>query len=358
MSIITIIVIIFGTIGAIDCILGNKLGLGEEFERAFYLLGTLALSMIGMIVIAPVIADVAQPLSKLVNEVFHIDPSVIPASLLANDMGGASLSVEMANNEQIGMFMALVVSSMMGCTISFTIPFALGLVEKSKHSNLFLGLLCGIVTIPIGCFAGGLCANVPIKALVVNLLPLILFAVIIAIALIFVQDLCIKVFKVFGFIVKILIYFGLAIGIVKFLTGFEVIKGIATLEEGALICVNAAIVLSGAFPFMKVVSMLLSKPLKVVGKKTGLCETSVLGMLSGLVTSATTFGTMNKMNDKGVVLCSALCVSAAFTVGSHLAFTLSFNGDYIVPVIVGKLVAGFCAVVLASILYNNKSKKA
>ena len=65
MSIITIIGIMFGTSGAIDCILGNKLGLGEEFERAFYLLGTLALSMIGMIVIAPVIADVAQPLSKL-----------------------------------------------------------------------------------------------------------------------------------------------------------------------------------------------------------------------------------------------------------------------------------------------------
>ncbi len=358
MNIITIIVIIFGTIGAIDCIFGNKLGLGEEFEKAFNLLGIMALSMIGMIVIAPAIADVAQPLSKFVNEVFHIDPSVIPASLLANDMGGAPLSVEMAKDVQVGMFMALVVSSMMGCTISFTIPFALGLVEKSKHSNLFFGILCGIVTIPIGCFVGGIVAKMPMTSLVINLLPLILFSVIIALALLFVPNACIKVFKIFGVFVKVIIYFGLIIGIVKFLTGYEVVKGIATLEEGALICVNAAIVLSGAFPLMKVVSMLLTKPLKAIGEKTGLCETSVLGLLSGVVTSSTTFATMNKMNDKGVVLCSAFCVSAAFTLGSHLAFTLSFNENYILPVVVGKIVAGFFAVVLASVLYNKQSKKA
>ena len=43
----------FSLLGALDRILGNKFGLGKEFEKGFELLGTLALSMIGMIVLTP-----------------------------------------------------------------------------------------------------------------------------------------------------------------------------------------------------------------------------------------------------------------------------------------------------------------
>ena len=49
MSLLTIIILIFSVVGAIDLILGNRFGIGKEFEKAFMLLGTMALSMIGMI---------------------------------------------------------------------------------------------------------------------------------------------------------------------------------------------------------------------------------------------------------------------------------------------------------------------
>ena len=149
------------------------------------LLGTMALSMIGMIVISPWIADILSPVFDAVYRFAGIDPSVIPASLFANDMGGAPLSVEVARNSDVGMFNALVVSSMMGCTISFTIPFALGVVEKKHHAPMLLGFLCGIVTIPIGCFVSGLVCALPLKTLLWNLFPLILFSVLIACGLFF-----------------------------------------------------------------------------------------------------------------------------------------------------------------------------
>ncbi|MBR5445993.1 MAG: ethanolamine utilization protein EutH, partial [Clostridia bacterium] len=130
MNAITIIMVVFSMLAALDRIFGCRFGLGKEFERGFMLLGTMALSMIGMIVISPWIAETLAPAFDVFRDLLGIDPSVIPASLFANDMGGAPLAVEIAHDREIGMFNALVVSSMMGCTISFTIPFALGVVDK------------------------------------------------------------------------------------------------------------------------------------------------------------------------------------------------------------------------------------
>ena len=90
MSLLTIIFLFFSVLGALDNIFGNRFGLGKEYEKAFMLLGTMALSMIGMIVVSPVIANIMTPLSDFVSSVLHIDPSVIPASLFANDMGGCT----------------------------------------------------------------------------------------------------------------------------------------------------------------------------------------------------------------------------------------------------------------------------
>lgn len=357
MTYLTIIILAFSVLGALDKIFGNRMGIGKEFDKAFMLLGNMALSMIGMIIISPLIADLMRPVSDIFANVLHLDASVIPASLFANDMGGAPLSVEMAKNSQIGLFNALVVSSMMGCTISFTIPFALGVVGKEQHKELLLGILCGVVTIPVGCLVSGIICKVPFVALVLNLLPLVVFSGIIAYGLLRFTDLCLKIFKGFGVFITVVITIGLALGIVRFLTGIEVVKGLNTIEDGAAICVNAAIVLSGSFPFMFALSKILSKPLGIIGKKAGINETSVIGVVSSLASSATAFGMMDKMDKKGVVINSAFAVSGAFVLGSHLAFTMAFDSTYVIPVIVGKLVSGIFAVVLSNIIFGRTNKE-
>ena len=146
-------------------------------------------------------------------------------------------------------------------------------------------------------------------------------------------------------------------GVINFLSGKEIVKGLATLEEGAMICVNAVVVLSGSFPFMYIVSKLLAKPLKAVSGKIGVNEDSVLGIVSCLVTSATTFGMMDKMDKKGTVLNSAFAVSGAFVLGGHLAFTMAFDEKYVVPMLVGKLVAGVLALLLANVIYGKIQKE-
>ena len=356
MNFVSVIMLVFSMIGAFDRIIGNKLGLSKEFEKGFMLLGNMSLSMIGMIIISPLIADSLSPVFDFVLEVLHVDPSIIPASLFANDMGGAPLSKEIASDESVGMFNALVVSSMMGCTVSFTIPYALGIVEKRMHKSVFLGFLCGIVTIPVGCIAAGLLTNIGLKAFAINLLPLVLLSGIIAVGLILCPSVCVKIFSVFGIIIKTLITVGLALGIFRFLSGKELISGLATIEEGAAVCLNAAIVMTGAFPLMNIISRLIASPLKALGARIGVNSSSALGIVSSLATSMTTFEMMKDMDEKGVVINSAFAVSGAFTFAGHLAFTLAFDPAYIMPMIVGKIVAGFTAILLSILIYKMQTR--
>lgn len=354
MNILSIIMLVFSMLGVIDRIIGNRFGLGKEFEKCFNLLGVMALTMIGMIVISPLLAEFMRPFFNIFSDVFHLDPSIIPASLFANDMGGAPLSVEVAKDKTLGMYNALVVSSMMGCTISFTIPVALGMVKKDNHKELLFGILCGLITIPGGCLIAGLMCKLNFLKLLINLIPLILLSALIALALSFKPDLCIKVFKVFGSIINILIMVGLAFGIINFLSGTEIIKGIKPIEEGAFICFNASVVMSGAFPLIFAVSKILKKPMTFLGNKIGVNEASAMGFVSTIATSVTTFAAMDKMDKKGIVLNSAFAVSAAFTFAGHLAFTMAFDSGYIIAVICGKLISGILAVVVASILYKDE----
>lgn len=59
------------------------------------------------------------------------------ATLLANDMGGYPLAaMELATDPLVGKFAGLILGSMMGATIVFTIPVALGIIEKEDRPYL------------------------------------------------------------------------------------------------------------------------------------------------------------------------------------------------------------------------------
>ena len=357
MNYVAVFMLVFAILGALDRIFGNRFGLGLQFEKGFMLLGTMALSMIGMIVLAPGIAVLLSPLCDFFAKVLHVEPSILAAIFLANDMGGAPLAESIAVDPSLGMFNALVVSSMMGATVSFTLPYALGVVKREKQKKMLLGFLYGIVTVPIGCLAAGLVLRLPIGALLLDLLPLMLVSVLIAVGLMLRPSLCVRIFSILGVIIKILITIGLLLGMIRFLTGYELIRGLATLEEGAMICVNAAVVMAGAFPFLHLLSKLLARPMRAFGRLLGVNQTSALGFISTLATNVTTLEMVNEMDDHGAVLNSAFAVSAAFTFAGHLAFTMAYDSAYLFPMILAKLVAGVSAVALAVLLERKKAQR-
>lgn len=357
MNPISFVMACFSILGAADLIIGNKFGLGKQFERGIKLLGLMVMSMVGMLVLAPLIAHFLQPIVRPMAEALHFEPSVIPAMLLANDMGGAPLAMEFATNPQVGYYNALIVSSMMGVTISFNIPFAMGVVNKEQHEPLLLGLLCGIITTPTGCLVSGIIVGLPIGDLLASLIPLLICAVLLAIALFMWPRACVKVFKVFGAIINIIIIFGLAVGMFEGLTGIELVPYTAPVGDAFEVCTNAAMVMSGAFPLIYIISKILDKPMKKFGNLVGINTASALGFLSTLATNMTTYGNMQDMDDKGVLLNSAFSVSTGFVFAGHLAYTLAFNADYSVSMMVGKVISGIFAVIVAIILYKVIGKR-
>ncbi len=352
-GILPLIMATFSVIASIDRVFGNKLGLGKEFEKGIMMLGVMGLSMSGMIIISPLIARLSQPLINIIANNTPLDPSIIPASLFANDMGGDLLARELALDEKIGFYNGLVVSSMMGCTISFTIPFGLGAVSKVHHKEVLLGFLCGIVTIPVGCFVGGIIANVPLTALLINSIPLVVLAGVIVAGLMLAPEMCIKIFSILGKIINIIIIIGLSLGILSCLTGITPIKGLYTYEgDAGIIILKAAATMSGAFPLIYTVTKLLDKPLRRLGKIIGINPVSAVGFVSSLASSALTFPKMAEMDKKGIVMNSAFCITGAFLLAAHLSYTLAINPDYVAPVLTGKAVAGILSILLAAFMYG------
>lgn len=70
-TIIVYIMLFFMVIGGIDKIIGNRIGLGEEFDEGFKTMGPLSIAMLGIYSLAPVLAKglmiVTKPIYSLVG---------------------------------------------------------------------------------------------------------------------------------------------------------------------------------------------------------------------------------------------------------------------------------------------------
>lgn len=354
-EIIIYIMAICAAAGAVDRIFGCKLGLGKQFEEGLLAIGTLSLSMIGILVLAPVIADVLEPVIVPLFRLLGADPAVFAGSILANDMGAAPLAAEMAFTKEAGDFGGLIVGAMLGVTVVFTIPATLGIISKEDHPYAAKGILSGVITIPFGCIAGGLTAGYPIRMILQNLFPIILIAVLIALGLWKVPNLMLRGFHIFGKGITALISFGLGAGILEALTGFAVIKGITPIRDGFAVVADISIVLAGAFPFVHILTKIFRRPLMWLGSSLRMNEVAAAGMIASLANSIPMFGMIKNMDERGKVINMAFAVSAAFVFGDHLGFTAGFSPDMILPMIIGKLTGGITAVLAACLITRERA---
>lgn len=340
----------FAVLGAIDRVLGNRFGLGKEFEEGILSMGSLALAMVGIVSLAPVLANLLKPLVVPVYGFLGADPAMFAGTILACDMGGGALAVEMTANADAALLGGVLTGSMLGATIVFTIPVALGILREEDRPALAKGILCGIVTIPVGILVSGLTAGFPLPMVLRNLVPIVLLAALIALGLWKAEDKMVRGFAVFGKIVVAVITVGLAAAVIQALTGFAVIPGMVDISEGFQTVGTIAIVLAGAFPLVAVVTKLLQKPLLAAGKLLGINDAAAAGMIATLANSIATFGMVKDMNPRGKVVNIAFAVSAAFVFGDHLGFTAGFAPELLGPVILGKLAGGISAVIAALVL--------
>lgn len=348
-------------LGALDRAIGNKFGLGEQFEEGFNAMGPLALAMVGVMSLAPILAKLLNPVIGPIYSLVGADPAMFAGTLLACDMGGWPLAEQMTQNTQVAQLSGLVLGSMMGATIVFTIPVALGIIDKSDRGFLAKGVLAGICTVPVGVLVSGIVAGFPLVMVLVNLIPIVVAALLIALGLWRFPDAMTTGFEWFGKFLVALISIGLMIGVFEAMTKVKIMPAgweLTPVSEGIATVGLIAMMLLGAFPAVHLIIKFASSPLTKAGSLLGINDSAAGGMIATLANNIPMFQIMKNMDARGKVVNSAFAVSAAFALGDHLGFVAGASRDMIVPVIAGKLVAGFAAVALALLLFGRSLPKA
>lgn len=341
---------VFALLGGLDRILGGRFGLGSRFEEGILSMGSLALAMVGIVSLAPVLAGILKPIVVPVYRLLGADPAMFAGTVLACDMGGGPLARQLTADPQAADLGGVITGSMLGATVVFTIPVAMGILEEEDRPAMAKGILCGMVSIPFGILAGGLTAGYAFSMVLRNLVPIVLMALLIALGLWRAEKAMVAAFTAFGKILVAVVTVGLSGAIIQALTGFAVIPGLAPISEGFETVGTIAIVLAGAFPLVYVLTRVLNKPLMALGKLLGINEPSSAGLIASLANSIATFGMVKDMDDRGKVVNIAFAVPAAFVFGDHLGFTAGFAPELLPAMILGKLVGGVVAVGVALLL--------
>lgn len=285
--------------------------------------------------------------------------------------------------------MAMIVGLMAGATIVFTIPLGLPMLDKRDHKYMALGILSGLLAIPFGVLISTLIilfSNTKIRTSIdttseathifqismtiifTNLLPLIVFVVVIAIGLYFFSDIMIKLFIFFGRILDICIKLVFVFSVVEIFTGLftNVFGGwgfdpiMADKEDNFRALENAgniAIMLSGAFPMVYLIRKYFSSSLHRIGNKVGLSEVGSAGFIATIANILAMLKLVKDMPPKDKVLNIAFGVCSAFLLGDHLSYSANFQPTLIPAVLIGKFSAGITAIIFAYILCIPKAKK-
>lgn len=368
------IIVVFMLVGLVDKIRGNKLGYGEKFDEGFQAMGSLALAVVGLVSLSPVLLLVLAPIVTPLYNLIGASPAMFPSSFLALDMGGYALATQLAGDDiAVGQYSGLIVASMMGITISFTIPYALQMIKKGDQNLFATGILTGVVTMPVGCLLGGLAMNftstpLSLGALLRNTLPVILLAALVALGMIFNQKLMIRLFSGFGKGLGFIITVSPGIAIFQYLTGLRLplfslmveedpVLGGVPLEVSLLLVGLIAIVLTGAFPMILFLNRRLGRVMDRFGRKTGINSAASTGLLTQLASSIPVWSVLGDMNQRGKLINIAFAVSGSFVFGDALAFAGGANPEMVFPVILAKLSAGVLAVLLTLFMLNKNLVK-
>ena len=335
-------------LGGLDRIFGSKLGLGKKFEEGFQLMGPTALSMAGIICLVPLFAQLLSGGISAVLQPLGVDPAMF-GSLIAIDMGGYQLARELALDVRVGNFSGIVAAATLGCSISFTIPIGMGILQGEIRRDFARGTLFGLIALPACLMVGGLLCGLSIIETIVQSLPVLFLSVLILLGLWKKQDATIRCFSVFARIIFIISTIGIMFSAFASMTGITLLPGLAPLEDALAVVTSIGIVMLGSLPFTLMLQRLLKKPLEWFGRKTGMSNAGAAGLLIGMVSVLPAIALVKDMDRRGRIVNAAFMVCAASAFAAQLGFTAGVDASMLPALLISKLFGGLVGVCIALI---------
>ena len=372
------LIMLCAVIGAFASIRNDEEGLGAEFMTGIYSIGPIFIPVAGIMASIPYLSQFITAVFGPLFETIGADPAIAATTFIAVDMGGYQLADSLAQTRE-GWITAMIVGYMAGATIVFSIPVGLAMLKEADHKYMALGVMAGILSVPVGVFIA--CAmlaltNPGVRELVdtnsdsslilqmgmgdilVNMMPLIVVCVAIAIGLKMFPSHMIRGFLLLGKTMDAALKLVLVFSIVEYFTGFfSILLGgwgfdpIIADEEDLFRALEIAgyigIMLSGAFPMVYLIKKYLAGPMDSIGRRLGMDSVGAAGILAAAANILAMYHLIADMKVRDKVLCIAFAVCGAFMFGDHLAFTANFQPNMILPILVGKLSGGILGFILA-----------
>lgn len=387
-KVVVYIIMSCAIIGAIASIVKKESELGNQFLEGINSIGPIFLPVAGIMAAIPFLTQFVSSVFGPVFNAIGADPSMAATTVIAVDMGGYQLAQSLAASKE-SWIMATINGYMAGATIVFSIPVGLKMIDKKDHKYMALGVMSGILTVPIGVFISSAIIaisnpiirdsvstnSIPTYQLALsfgrifmNLFPIIIICALLAAGLLYIPDKMIKGFIRFGKVMDSALRIIFVICVVEYFTGiFTMIFGVWGFEpiiadkadQVRALEVSGAIgmMLCGAFPMVYLIKKYLAKPLNKIGGKVGLSSDATTGILAGAANILALFVMIKDMKAEDKVKTIAFSVCSAFLIGDHLAFTANFQPTLILPIMIGKLFAGALAVYIATKIAVPKANK-
>ena len=373
--------------GAIASAIKPESELGQQFVAGIDSIGPIFLPVAGIMASAPYLTAFVSSVFGPAYGALGADPAMAATTFIAIDMGGYQLAEALAQTRE-SWIMAMMTGYMAGATIVFTIPVALKMLVKRDRKYLALGVMSGLLAIPIGVLVASVIialSNPMIREVVstnaeatyqlalsfaqigVNLVPLIIICVALALGLKFKPDAMIKGFIIFGRVMEAALKIVFVLAVIEYFTGifttvfgsfgFDPIADDEDIFRALEVSGAIGMMLCGAFPMVYLIKRYLAKPLAKAGGAVGLSSDATAGLLAASANVLAALSMVKDLKARDKVLVMAFAVCCAFLFGDHLSFTANFQPTLIVPVLIGKLSAGICAVVFASLLAVKKAEE-
>lgn len=372
------IIMACAVIGGVASIFNAESELGKEFNAGIHSIGPIFIPVAGIMAAIPFISHF---ISEFIGPLFlamGADAGIAGPIFIAADLGGYQLAHALSQSPE-GWILGLITGFQSGSTIIFVIPVGLAMLNKVDHKYMALGIMAGLLSIPISIViialtmqflglgvrpdiatagAATQALHFTLPLLIKNLLPLILFCVALAAALRYIPGLMVNLFLKFGQVVYAAVTLILVASIVEYFTSFfSTVFGtwgfapiIADKEDqfrALEIAGYVGIMLCGTFPMVYLIKRFLSRPIEKVASHLGLSPVGAAGILAASANILAMFRLVSEMPPKDKVLVIAFSVCAAFTFGDHLAYSANFQPTLILPLIIGKLSGGLIGMLLA-----------
>lgn len=320
-------------------------------------MGPLSMSMVGIMCAAPSIGAFLGPALTPFFTAIGSDPSVAACMVLGVDSGGLPLALALAKTHEAAMLSGLGLGGSFGCIMTFALPISLSICSEESRPDVARGLVAGIIAAPFSLFTVAAVMGYGFGDVLRLGLPAFAVAAILALLLTFCRDAAVRGCLLVGRLMMAAFVVLLASAAIEHWFSVTLIPGMAPIGRQLEIVGEIGVMLSGAFPMVKFAERHFGGALTRLARLFSIDGHAALGMAVSLANPIPMYLMLDRMTERGKVICSAFSAPILCLFGDYLGFITAAYPEGTVPMMAGKIAAAIAALLLALLLCRAEKRE-